>query len=164
MLFFSLAENTNFSAQSRGIAEGIEFTISLFTIMALTFQRNEHHWVPSDKSAGLAATANYLVGRKGCVPGMPRRVCELWRMGKEGTLVFVSCKLENGPHWIVCDLYLFSTTEQIFLPIMIPNTLKSTLGHWRLQGRSNASGIIPYPGQRGRVNKALLCVANRCLC
>lgn len=41
MLFFSLAENTNFSAQSHGIAEGTEFTISLFTIMALTFQGNE---------------------------------------------------------------------------------------------------------------------------
>lgn len=41
MLFFSLAENTNFSAQSHGVAEGTEFTIALFTIMALTFQGNE---------------------------------------------------------------------------------------------------------------------------
>lgn len=59
MLFFSLAENTNFSAQSHGRAEGTEFTISLFTIMALTFQGNElggkeHHWVPNDKEARLA--------------------------------------------------------------------------------------------------------------
>lgn len=87
MLFFFLAENTNFSVQSHGVAEGTEFTISLFTIMALTFQGNElggkeHHWVPSDKLAGLAAAANYLAGRKGCVPGIRRRVCELWRMGK----------------------------------------------------------------------------------
>lgn len=59
MLFFSLAENTNFSARSRGVAEGTEFTISLFTIMALTFRGSElggkeHHRVPGDKSAGLA--------------------------------------------------------------------------------------------------------------
>lgn len=38
--------------------------------------------MPSDKSAGLAAAANYLAGRKGCVPGIHRRVCELLRMGK----------------------------------------------------------------------------------
>lgn len=41
MLFFFLAENTNFSVQSHRVAEGTEFTISLFTIMALTFQGNE---------------------------------------------------------------------------------------------------------------------------
>lgn len=41
MLFFSLAENTNFSAQSHDVAEGTEFTMSLFTIMALAFQGNE---------------------------------------------------------------------------------------------------------------------------
>lgn len=86
MLFFSLAENTNFSAQSHCVAEGTEFTTSLVTTMALTFQRNElggkeRHWVPSDRLAGLAVAANYLTGRKGCAPGI-RRVCELWRTGK----------------------------------------------------------------------------------
>lgn len=38
--------------------------------------------MPGDKSTGLAAAANYLAGREGCVPGIRRRVCELWRMGK----------------------------------------------------------------------------------
>lgn len=37
--------------------------------MALTFQGNElgvkeHHWVPSDKAALAATSANYLAGRK----------------------------------------------------------------------------------------------------
>lgn len=84
--------------------------------------------MPSDKLAGLAAAANYLAGRKGCVPGIWRRICELWRMGK---VLWCLCHANwrMAPTGVVSDLYFCLTTEQKFLPIMIPNTLKSTLGH-----------------------------------
>lgn len=169
MLFFFLAENTNFSAQSYCVAEGTEFTISLFMIMSLTFQGNElggkeRRWMSSDELAGLPAAANYLAGREGCVPGIQRRGCELrrtgkalwclchanWRTGRPspGRLTFTSSSVLSR-HF--CQLW-----SQI--PWKIPLVTDG------LQGRSNASGIILSSGQRGRVNKALLCVANRWLC
>lgn len=168
MLFFFLAENTNFSVQSHGVAEGTEFTISLFTIMALTFQGNElggkeHHWVPSDKLAGLAAAANYLAGRKGCVPGIRRRVCELWRMGK---VLWCLCHANwrMAPTGSCLTFTSVSLLSRHFCQLWSQTHWKVPLATDSLQGRSNASRIIPCPGQRGRVNKALLCVANRWLC
>lgn len=169
MLFFSLAENRNFSAQSRGVAEGTEFTITFFTIMALTFPGNklggkEYHRVPSDKSAGLAAAANYLAGRKGCVPGIHRRVCELLRMGKT---LWCLCHANWRMAPIGSCLTFTSSpllSRHFFCQLWSQPRWKVPLATDSLQGRSNASGIMPCPGQRGRVNKTLLCVANRCLC
>ena len=163
MLFFSLAENTNFSAQSHGIAEGTEFTISLFTIMALTFQGNElggkeHHWVPRDKAAGLPLRLIIWQGGKLCPWNTEKG---LWTLENAwSALVSVSCNRRMAP----TGSRLTFPSEHTFLPIMILNMLKSTLGRWQFARESNASGIIPRSGQRGRVNKALLCVANRRLC
>lgn len=49
----------------------------------------------------------------------------------EGARRFGVSVMQTGewPHRVMPDLYLFSMTEQTFLPIMILNTLKSTLGH-----------------------------------
>lgn len=168
MLFFSLAANTNFSAQSCGLAEGTEFTISLFTIMALTFQGNElrgkeHHWVPSDKSTGLAAAANYLAGRKGCVPGIRRRVCELWRVGK-ALWCLCHANWRMAPTGSCLTFTSSLRLRRHFCQLWSQPRWKIPLDTDSLQGRSNASGIIRWPGQRGKINKALLCVANRCLC
>lgn len=168
MLFFSLAENTNFSAQSRGVAEGTEFTISLFTIMALTFQGNElggkeHHWVPSDKSAGLTAAANYLAGRKGCVPGIGEGFVNFGEWARR----FGVCVMQTGewpPPGLAWPFPLLHSWADVFGQLRSQTRWKVPLATDSLRGRSNASGIIPCPGQRGRVNKALLCVANRCLC
>lgn len=107
MLFFSLAENTNFSAQSHGIAEGTEFTISLFTIMALTFQGNElggkeHHWVPRDKAARLPLRLIIWQGGKLCPWNTEKG---LWTLENAwSALVSVSCKPENGSYWVTSDL------------------------------------------------------------
>lgn len=164
MLFFSLAENTNFSAPSHSVAEGTEFTISLFTIMALTFQGNElggkeQLKMPSDTSTGLAAAANYLAGRKISVPGIRRRVCELWRLGKA-----LWCLCHANRRTAPPDLCLTFTSSPLLsrhvCQLWSQTRWKVPLATDSLQGRRNASGIIPWPGQRRRINRALLCVAN----
>lgn len=164
MLFFSLAENTNFSAQSCGVAEGTEFTITFFTIMALTFPGNklggkEYHWVPSDKSAGLAAAANYLAGRKGCVPGIHRRVCELLRMGKT---LWCLCHANWRMAPIGSCLTFTSSpllSRHFFLPIMIPTTLKSTLGYWQFAREKQClwNNAMPRTKRKGKQNITLCC-------